>query len=145
MWFSWFAALALPVLATAQDDSQPSVKLNLEGITGFGGNPGFSSVEPAKFAAAFRVVEGTRKGTLSVSATIEPEWHVYSITQPEGGPTPSTIKVKETADATRKASAGIAVWLFISLLCGAFFASLSATIGGRHRDVFVHGPRTAHR
>jgi hypothetical protein len=54
-------------------------------------------------------------------------------------------KVKETADATRKASAGIAVWLFISLLCGAFFASLSATIGGRHRDVFVHGPRTAHR
>jgi hypothetical protein len=52
---------------------------------------------------------------------------------------------KEAADATRKASAGIAVWLFISLLCGAFFASLSATIGGRHRDVFVHGPRTAHR
>ena len=54
-------------------------------------------------------------------------------------------KAKEAADTARKASAGIAVWLFISLLCGAFFASLSATIGGRHRDVFVHGPRTAHR
>ncbi|MBA8888655.1 uncharacterized protein YjbJ (UPF0337 family) [Dokdonella fugitiva] len=54
-------------------------------------------------------------------------------------------QAKQAADDTRKATAGIAVWMFISLLCGAFFASLSATLGGRHRDTFVHGPRTAHR
>jgi hypothetical protein len=53
-------------------------------------------------------------------------------------------KARETADEARKASAGIAVWMFISLLCGAFFASLSATFGGRHRDILVHGPRDSH-
>lgn len=55
-------------------------------------------------------------------------------------------RTKQAADDARKASAGIAVWMFISLLCGAFFASLFATIGGRHRDTFVHGPRAvSHR
>lgn len=42
---------------------------------------------------------------------------------------------KEAADTTRKASAHAALWLFISLLAGAFIASLSATYGGRRRDV----------
>lgn len=41
---------------------------------------------------------------------------------------------KEAADKARKASAYSALWLFISLLIGAFFASLSATYGGRRRD-----------
>ncbi len=38
------------------------------------------------------------------------------------------------ADETRKASAIAALWLFISLLIGAFVASLAATFGGRQRD-----------
>jgi hypothetical protein len=42
--------------------------------------------------------------------------------------------VKQAADAARKASAYAALWLFVSLLMGAFVASLSATIGGRSRD-----------
>jgi hypothetical protein len=54
-------------------------------------------------------------------------------------------KAKEAADQARKATAGIAVWMFISLLCGAFSASLAATFGGRHRDTFVYGPRQSHR
>ena len=41
---------------------------------------------------------------------------------------------KETADKGRKASAYAALWLFISLLIGAFVASFAATIGGRQRD-----------
>ncbi len=41
---------------------------------------------------------------------------------------------KEAADKARKASAYAALWLFISLLIGAFVASLAATFGGRHRD-----------
>ncbi len=41
---------------------------------------------------------------------------------------------KEAADKARKASAVAALWLFISLLIGAFVASLSATFGGRQRD-----------
>ena len=41
----------------------------------------------------------------------------------------------KAADDARKASAYAALWLFITLLIGAFFASLSATWGGRRRDL----------
>ena len=41
---------------------------------------------------------------------------------------------REAADKARKASAYAALWLFISLLIGAFVASLGATYGGRSRD-----------
>ncbi|MEO8281270.1 MAG: hypothetical protein ABI564_16340 [Ideonella sp.] len=51
----------------------------------------------------------------------------------------SQLKAAETAardaaDKARKASAGVALWLFVSLLIGAFVASLAATFGGRRRD-----------
>jgi hypothetical protein len=42
---------------------------------------------------------------------------------------------KEAADTARKASAYVSLWLFISLLTGAFVASLAATYGGRQRDL----------
>lgn len=42
--------------------------------------------------------------------------------------------VREAADKARKASAYAALWLFVSLLIGAFVASLAATFGGRRRD-----------
>jgi len=41
---------------------------------------------------------------------------------------------KEAAESARKASAYAALWLFVSLLIGAFTASLAATCGGRSRD-----------
>ena len=40
----------------------------------------------------------------------------------------------DAADKARKASAYAALWLFVSLLIGAFVASLAATFGGRRRD-----------
>lgn len=43
-------------------------------------------------------------------------------------------KAKEAADLARKAAAGLALWLFVSLLCGAFSGSFFAAIGGRRRD-----------
>ena len=42
---------------------------------------------------------------------------------------------REAADKARKASAYAALWLFASLLIGAFVASLAATFGGRQRDL----------
>ena len=42
---------------------------------------------------------------------------------------------KDAADKARKASAYASLWLFISLLIGAFVASLAATYGGRQRDL----------
>jgi len=40
----------------------------------------------------------------------------------------------DAADKVRKAVAYAALWLFVSLLVGAFVASLAATVGGRQRD-----------
>jgi hypothetical protein len=50
-------------------------------------------------------------------------------------------EAKQAADDARKAGAQLSLWLFISLLAGAFFASLAATMGGRTRDrmAVVHG------
>ncbi|MDB5963640.1 MAG: hypothetical protein JWQ72_140 [Polaromonas sp.] len=42
---------------------------------------------------------------------------------------------RDAADKARKASSYAALWLFISLLIGAFIASLAATFGGRQRDL----------
>jgi hypothetical protein len=42
---------------------------------------------------------------------------------------------KNVADKGRKASAYAALWLFISLLIGAFVASFAATYGGQQRDL----------
>lgn len=42
---------------------------------------------------------------------------------------------RDAADKARKASAGAALWLFVSMLIGAFVASLAATFGGRRRDL----------
>ena len=44
------------------------------------------------------------------------------------------VAAKDAADKARKASSYAALWLFISLLIGAFAASFAATYGGRQRD-----------
>jgi hypothetical protein len=44
------------------------------------------------------------------------------------------VAARDAADKARKVSANSALWLFVSLLAGAFVASLSATFGGRRRD-----------
>jgi len=45
-------------------------------------------------------------------------------------------QAKAAADQTRKATLYAALWVFISLLLGAFCAALAATIGGRQRDTW---------
>ena len=44
------------------------------------------------------------------------------------------VAARDAADKIRKASAYSALWLFVSLLIGAFVASLAATFGGQRRD-----------
>jgi hypothetical protein len=46
----------------------------------------------------------------------------------------ATTKAKEAVEQARKATVYISLWLFASLLIGAFAASLAATCGGRCRD-----------
>lgn len=45
------------------------------------------------------------------------------------------VKAQQAADAARKATAIASLWLVISLLVGAFVASLAAVYGGRRRDL----------
>lgn len=44
------------------------------------------------------------------------------------------VEIKADADAVRKAGAAFSLFTAISLLLGAFIASVAAVIGGRHRD-----------
>lgn len=46
------------------------------------------------------------------------------------------VKAKQAADAARKASAALAIYTFVSLLIGAFIASVAGAIGGRLRDSY---------
>ncbi|MBB1200995.1 hypothetical protein EGM70_11900 [Enterobacteriaceae bacterium 89] len=45
------------------------------------------------------------------------------------------VKAQQAADKARKATSYITLWTFITLLIGAFVASLCATYGGRQRDL----------
>ncbi len=45
-------------------------------------------------------------------------------------------KAREIANAARKAAASLAFFTFVSMLIGAFIASVAAAIGGRQRDAF---------
>lgn len=44
------------------------------------------------------------------------------------------VAARLAADKARKAAAYASLWMFVALLCGAFFASLCATFGGNQRD-----------
>ena len=43
-------------------------------------------------------------------------------------------EARQAEDMARKASAHFLLWLFLSLLIGAFSASFAATVGGKQRD-----------
>ena len=47
----------------------------------------------------------------------------------------AVAKAKEVAEVARKTTAHTALWVFVSLLLGAFCAAWAATWGGRERDV----------
>jgi hypothetical protein len=46
-------------------------------------------------------------------------------------------KLKAEADAARKAAAQASIYLALSMLIGAFIASVSAAVGGRLRDEHI--------
>jgi hypothetical protein len=50
-------------------------------------------------------------------------------------------KVRQTADAARRATRDLALCIGFSMLIGAFIAGVAANIGGHHRDVLVVGQR----
>ncbi|NDD64454.1 MAG: hypothetical protein EBZ36_10845, partial [Acidobacteria bacterium] len=60
------------------------------------------SLNPIKFSgkADPDEVRPGQKTRITLTATIEPEWHLYSLTQPPGGPRPTRITIDESSPAT---------------------------------------------
>ena len=101
---------------------------------------------------ARRIVE---RGLLSNSLTADDSKYLAQLVAQRSGMTPVEAKTRvddtfmklqndintaeararETADKARKAAANAALWMFVSLLAGAFVASLLATYGGQRRDL----------
>jgi thiol:disulfide interchange protein len=92
----------LEQLLVAQENapptSEPKPKLNIAEALGLGGEKAGEEAERVAFSAEFKLLENSRQGTLSLTAKIDPGWHVYSVTQQKGGPMASKIKVAESAD-----------------------------------------------
>ncbi len=47
-----------------------------------------------EFAAQYELENGSKNGRLTVTAKIADGWHIFSVTQPSGGPKPSKFKLK---------------------------------------------------
>ena len=65
------------------------------GLGGFGALPGLDNFAgvPVTFSSQFEAVQGSDRGRLSITAELENEYHIYSVTQPKGGPLKTTFKV----------------------------------------------------
>ncbi|MGI9470579.1 MAG: protein-disulfide reductase DsbD domain-containing protein [Rubripirellula sp.] len=90
----WMSLLALMGIGCAA---------NLQGQDGFGegadlfpnfslGGFGEDSDEPASWSASY-TVDAEGKGQIEVAAELSPTWHIYSTTQPAGGPTRTKLSV----------------------------------------------------
>ena len=119
------------------------------------GNQTGNQIDAASQSAnseARRIVE---RGLLSNSLTADDSKYLAQLVAQRTGMTPVEAKTRvddtftklqndintaeasarETADKARKAAANAALWMFVSLLAGAFVASLLATYGGQRRDL----------
>lgn len=80
-----------PSIATAQNKgskgsgSNPFGNLGLPMVGGMEGD--------ASFSASFEVMSTEPVGRVHLEATITDGWHMYSVTQPDGGPLATTIKL----------------------------------------------------
>ena len=71
-----------------------------------------------------------RTGASQADAQARVDSFISAITQAQE-------KLKADADAARKAAAEASIYLALSLLIGAFIASISAALGGRIRDEHI--------
>jgi thiol:disulfide interchange protein DsbD len=63
-------------------------------LDGFGGIGGRASREPiVTLEAQFTPSDGSQPGRLFIKANIKPGWHIYSLTQPSGGPVATKISL----------------------------------------------------
>lgn len=83
------ASMPLPVLAQVKGKGSSSAFGGLGMPSLPGGIPG----QNAQFEASFELERGGLTGRLSVTANIAEGWHMYSTTQPDGGPMATKISL----------------------------------------------------
>ncbi|MFM7843555.1 MAG: protein-disulfide reductase DsbD family protein [Planctomycetota bacterium] len=81
-------------LVAADDPPKLNVFEQLGGVDNFGGLGGAG--DKVTFTARIVADNGGPTGKLIVTAEIEPQWHIYSITQAKGGPLPTKLELGGT-------------------------------------------------
>ena len=90
--------------AGRQAAAQEPPKLNLAGElqalggldSGLAGDLGLGEGETLTLTATLKAVEGGPAGILELDATIAADWHLYSLTQPPGGPLRTKLELQAT-------------------------------------------------
>ncbi|TWT88533.1 Thiol:disulfide interchange protein DsbD precursor [Pseudobythopirellula maris] len=86
--------LAAP--SAAQFQFNGGLDLNLPGLRGDSGQS--KPAEPVRLSAQFYEATAERPALLQVTADIAPSYHIYSITQPAGGPEKTVLTPAESGD-----------------------------------------------
>jgi suppressor for copper-sensitivity B len=98
--FSIFLLLAAMLGASESAMGQVRIGGQLGGglggpLAGLEGDSDFS--DPVTLSAQFTAATASRPAVLMITADIAPGWHVYSLTQPAGGPTKTKIDLAESS------------------------------------------------
>lgn len=95
-WLPMLALLGCCLIAPAQAQDSFGGGANLFPDFSLGGF-GDETAEPVEWQATY-TIDDRGKGKLDVKATLGSGWHIYSMTQPAGGPTPTTLSVKSPSE-----------------------------------------------
>ncbi len=89
---------ALLLLLVAGSASPAFGQIKKPGLPGISGLPSSGSETPNSIAIDSRIVTDkvTQRHFIEISAEVPDGWHLYSITQPAGGPKRTKIKLKES-------------------------------------------------
>ncbi|MCZ6669786.1 MAG: protein-disulfide reductase DsbD family protein, partial [Acidobacteria bacterium] len=91
-----FFLFSMSLLATMAGADEGPVQFQL--LPDFGGLNSAAPDANLRITARVRMAANSRVGMLEVTATMNESWHVYSITQPPGGPMKTTIKLAPSED-----------------------------------------------
>ncbi len=80
------------------DALPPGLGDAMNAFPGFGATAGGAFGPRVEFSGWFQVEQGGRDGKLFVKAVIQPGWHVYAMTQADGGPRRTEINVAVTPE-----------------------------------------------
>ena len=86
-------AICIPILAIADGEKGKSIKPRGFGQLGlnFGGS---QSETPWTFSGRYEVEEGGQRGRVTVQVKLDDGHHIFSTTQPAGGPSATVISLK---------------------------------------------------